>query len=157
MMNYQPDLETTTPEENAAAGVNLIQVIETVIGSLDQSDSAMVSHHENEGGYVWKFKYGSVETFVQLTGTTDEDTFTVWASVLNFPVQNEAQLTRKLLEMNWMTTFESHFAIFNNQVAVVSSRTVAELSPGEISRIITIVATIADDNDESLRSEFGAA
>ncbi|MHC5830160.1 MAG: YbjN domain-containing protein, partial [Nostoc sp.] len=33
----------------------------------------------------------------------------------------------------------------------------AELSPGEVSRLITIVATIADNNDEALQSEFGAA
>ncbi|MER3434409.1 MAG: YbjN domain-containing protein [Leptolyngbya sp. ERB_1_1] len=157
MTNYQPDLETTTSEEIESVRANLIQVIETVISSLDQSDSAMVSHDETESGYVWKFKYGSVETFVQLTGTTDEDTFTVWASVLNLPVQNELQMTRKLLEMNWLTTFEAHFAIFNNQVVVVSSRTVAELSPGEISRIITVVATIADDNDDALKAEFEAA
>jgi len=156
MTNYQPDLAPLTTIDQSA-GMNLIQVIETVIDSLDQSNSAMVSHNENESGYVWKFKYGSVETFVQLTGTTDEDTFSVWATVLNLPVQNEAQLSRKLLEMNWLTTFEAHFAIFNNQVVVVSSRTVAELSPGEVSRLITIVATIADDNDESLQSEFGAA
>ena len=157
MTNYQLDLETPTSEEIATTGVNLIQVIETVINSLDQSDSAMVSQNENEVGYVWKFKYGSVETFVQLTGASDDDTFTVWAIVLNLPVQNEAQLTHRLLEMNWLTTFEAHFAIFNNQVAVVSTRTVAELSPGEVSRIITVVATIADDHDDGLRSEFGAA
>ncbi|GAP95005.1 YbjN domain-containing protein [Leptolyngbya sp. NIES-2104] len=156
MTNYQPDLDPLTTEDTSA-GMNLIQVIETVIDSLDQSSSAMVSHNENESGYVWKFKYGSVETFVQLTGTSDDDTFTVWATVLNLPVQNEAQLNRKLLEMNWLTTFESHFATFNNQVVVVSSRTVAELSPGEVSRLITIVATIADDNDDVLRSEFEAA
>ncbi|MGG6270447.1 YbjN domain-containing protein [Leptolyngbya sp. AN03gr2] len=156
MTNYQPDLAPLTTVDQAA-GMNLIQVIETVIDSLDQSNSAMVSHNENENGYVWKFKYGSVETFVQLTGTTDEDTFSVWATVLDLPVQNEAQLSRKLLEMNWLTTFESHFAIFNNQVVVVSSRTVAELSPGEVSRLITVVATIADDNDDALRSEFGTA
>jgi hypothetical protein len=156
-MTYQPDLETATPEEIALEGVSLIQVIETVIDSLDQSNSAMVSQNENKVGYVWKFKYGSVETFVQLTGTTDDDTFTVWANVLSLPVQNEAQLMRKLLEMNWLTTFEAQFAISDHQVAVISSRTVAELSPGEISRLITIVATIADDNDDALRSEFGAA
>lgn len=156
MTNYQPDLDPLTTEDKSV-GMDLIQVIETVIESLDQSNSAMVSHNDNESGYVWKFKYGSVETFVQLTGTTDEDTFTVWATVLNLPVQNEAQLNRKLLEMNWLNTFESHFAIFNNQVAVVSSRTIAELSPGEVSRLITIVATIADDNDDALQAEFGAA
>lgn len=158
MTTYQPELETETPEEAAITGVKLVEVIETVIGSLDQSDSAMVSHNEqDEGGSVWKFKYGSVETFVQLTGTSDDDTFSVWANVLKLPVQNEPQLMRKLLEMNWLTTFESHFAIVNSQVAIVASRTVAELSPGEISRLITIVATLADDNDDALQAEFASA
>ena len=53
--------------------------------------------------------------------------------------------------------FEACFGIDKEQVVVLSSRTLAELSPGEISRIITIVATIADDNDEALQAEFGAA
>ncbi|MEQ8958525.1 MAG: YbjN domain-containing protein, partial [Coleofasciculus sp. C2-GNP5-27] len=45
------------------ATVNYVETIETVISSLEQDDSAMVSH--NEEGYLWKFKYGSVEVFVQ--------------------------------------------------------------------------------------------
>lgn len=155
MVNYQPspELEQPPSAETLTSSVNLIEVIQTVIASLDQSDSAMVS--ESEGGHIWKFKYGSVEAFVQLTGTSDEDTFTAWAIVLPLPAQNEPQLMRKLLEMNWLSTFEAHFAIFNNQIAIVSTRTVAELSPGEISRIITVVATIADDNDDALQAEFG--
>lgn len=150
MVNYQSDLEMT---ESSSSESNVIEVIETVIDSLDQSDSAMVN--ETEGGHLWKFKYGSVEVFVQLTGETDEDTFTVWATVLPLPAQNEPQLMKKLLEMNWMSTFEACFGIFNNQIVVLSSRTVAELSPGEVSRLITVVASIADDNDESLQAEFG--
>ncbi|MBD1845800.1 YbjN domain-containing protein [Cyanobacteria bacterium FACHB-63] len=162
MTNYQQTLETSDANtaalgHEAIASVDLIQVIETVISSLDQTDSAMVSHTKGEGGYVWKFKYGSVETFVQLTGTTEGDTLTVWASVLKLPVQNEPQLMRKLLEMNWLTTLEAHFAIFNGEIAVVSSRTVADLSPGEISRLITLVATIADEKDDALQAEFGSA
>ncbi|MBD2018715.1 YbjN domain-containing protein, partial [Leptolyngbya sp. FACHB-36] len=35
--------------------------------------------------------------------------------------------------------------------------TLADLSPSEISRAITIVATLADDNDDALQSQFGAA
>lgn len=154
--------ETSSTEEIVAneliedsAAVNHVEIIETVISSLDQEGSAMVSHSED--GYMWKFKYGSVEVFVQLTGTTDDDTFTVWSSVLQLPAKNEPELMRKLLEMNWSDTFESCFAIFNNQVVVLSTRTVAELSAGEISRAITVVATIADDNDDALQSEFGAA
>ena len=132
-----------------------VDVIQTVITSLEQDNSAMVSH--TDSNYLWKFKYGSVEVFVQLSGLTDEDTIAVWSKVLNLPTKNDAGLMRKLLEMNWNNTFEACFGIDKEQVVVLSSRTLAELSPGEISRIITIVATIADDNDEALHAEFGAA
>ena len=158
MTSYQPNPQIVAPESLAnIEGIttnNHVDVIQTVISSLAQEDSAMVSHGDK--GHIWKFKYGSVEVFVQLTGTTDDDTFTVWSSVLPLPAKNEAQLTRKLLEMNWGETFESRFAITDNQVVVVSTRTVAELSPGEISRAITVVATIADNNDDALLAEFGA-
>jgi hypothetical protein len=167
MTTQQPNPETLSTESFSTADivtteliedvttVNHVEIIETVISSLDQDNTAMVS--QNEEGYLWKFKYGSVEVFVQLTGSTDDDTFTVWSSVLPLPAKNEPQLMRKLLEMNWSDTFESCFAIVDNQVVVLSSRTVAELSPGEISRAITVVATIADDNDDALKTEFGAA
>jgi hypothetical protein len=45
----------------------------------------------------------------------------------------------------------------NEQVVVISQRTVADLSPGEISRSITLVATVADNNDEMLRESFGGS
>jgi hypothetical protein len=127
--------------------------IETVISSLEQNDSAMVV--KSEEGYLWKFQYGSVEVFVQLTGESDEDLLTVWSVLLNLPAKNEPELMKKLLEMNWSGTFETCFAIFNNQVVISSQRAVADLSPAEISRSITLVATIADDNDEALQEQFG--
>ncbi|MBF2047727.1 MAG: YbjN domain-containing protein [Leptolyngbya sp. IPPAS B-1204] len=156
MSAYELELETTEAgmSEDASFTVNYVEVIETVISSLQQDQSAMVSHTEE--GHLWKFKYGSVEVFVQLPGTSDEDTLTVWSSVLKLPVQNEAQLMRKLLEMNWTSTFEARFAIVGDQVVVSAQRTLAELSPAEVSRNITIVATIADDNDEALQAEFPA-
>lgn len=147
------DIVTSELVEDVAT-VNHVEVIETVISSLDQEDTAMVS--QSEEGHLWKFKYGSVEVFVQLTGSSDDDTFTVWSSVLQLPAKKEPQLMRKLLEMNWSDTFESCFGIVDDQVVVLSSRTVAELSAGEISRAITVVATIADDNDDALKAEFGA-
>ncbi|NEO56116.1 MAG: YbjN domain-containing protein, partial [Okeania sp. SIO3B5] len=110
---------------------------------------------KNEAGHLWKFQYGSVEVYVRLTGQTDDDTFDVWSYVLKLPAKNEPQLMRRLLEMNWLSTMESHFAIVDNQIVILATRTVAELSPGEISRAITIVATLADDNDDILLAEFG--
>jgi hypothetical protein len=156
MTSYQ---ETLTSDESIneliaeTTGINHVEVIENVIHSLEQDDSAMISRTP-EGGYLWKFKYGSIEVFVQLNGTTDEDTITVWSTVLNLPAKNEPKLMRYLLELNCSSTFEARFGILENQVVVISTRTLAELSPGEVSRLITIVATIADHNDEALQSEF---
>ncbi len=154
-MIYDTEQETA-PEQNLdeAIAANHVEVIETVISSLQQDQSAMVSHTEE--AYLWKFQYGTAEVYVQLTGQDDEDTFTVWSSVLKLPAKNEPQLMRKLLEMNWTETFEARFCIVDEQVMVSSTRTVAELSPSEVSRIITVVASIADDKDESLQAEFGA-
>ena len=129
------------------------EVIETVISSLDGNNSAMVNH--TEGGSLWKFQYGSVEVFVQLTGETDEDLLTVWSSLLELPATDEPGLMRRLLEMNWSGTFETCFSIKDNKVMISAQRTVADMYPGEISRLITLVANIADDNDELLKEEFG--
>lgn len=156
MTAYDTDFAMSADQTNldaAATSSNHVEMIETVISSLEQDQSAMVSHTDD--GYLWKFQYGSVEVFVQLTGTTDEDTFTVWSIVMKLPAKDEAQLMRKLLEMNWSDTFEARFSIVGDQVLVGSTRTVAELSPGEVSRNITVVATIADDNDEALQAQFG--
>lgn len=161
MTTFQPDAETVATQDLSISEVideliedtvNYQDVIETVISSLDQDDTAMVS--KTEAGHLWKFKYGSVEVFVQLTGSTDDDTFTVWSSVLKLPAKDELGLMQKLLQMNGTETLEARFAIIEDQVVVIASRTVAELSPGEISRAITIVATIADNNDEVLQEQF---
>jgi hypothetical protein len=132
---------------------NLVGVIETVISSLDSDNTAMVNR--GESGHLWKFKYGTIEVFVQLTGETDEDALTVWSAVLKLPAKDEPKLMRQLLERNWSNTLESRFGIVNDEVVVVTTRSLADLSPSEISRAITIVATIADESDEPLQAEFG--
>ncbi len=163
MTTYQPNLDTTSASTDELMGlipdtasINHVEVIEDVINTLAQEGSAMVSHPP-EGGYLWKFSYGSVEVFVQLTGTTDDDTLTIWSAVLQLPAKDEAKLTRKLLEMNCSSTFEARFGIVENKVVALATRGLAELSPGEVSRLITVVATIADDNDDPLQAEFGMA
>jgi len=156
--NSQGNEELLSPEQTDAlideeASATHVEVIETVISSLDQNDTAMVSHRDT--GHIWKFQYGSVEVLVQLTGENDDDTLAVWSSVLKLPAKDEPRLMRKLLEMNWSYTYETAFAVYNEEVVVLAHRTVADLSPVEISRAITLVASIADDNDEALQAEFG--
>jgi hypothetical protein len=156
MTSYQSNQEAIATEETTeTTTINYVEIIENVIDSLEQDDSAMVSHTA-EGGTLWKFKYGSAEVFVQLAGKSDEDTLTVWSVVLKLPAKDEPKLMRQLLEMNCSSTFEARFGIIENQVVVIAIRTLGELSPSEVSRIITVVASIADSNDDALQSEFGA-
>jgi hypothetical protein len=131
------------------------EVIETVISTLDQDNTAMVSHTEE--GSTWKFTYGSVEVFAQLTGESENDLLTVWSSLLHLPARDEPGLMRRLLEMNWTGTFETCFSIHDGKVMISAQRTVADMYPGEISRLITLVANLADDHDDLLKSEFGAS
>lgn len=147
-------LETMTDEFLVNTSTHK-EMIETVISSLQQNDSAMVQ--ESGAGYLWKFQYGSVEVFVQLTGESDDDFLSVWSFVLTLPVKDELGLLRKVLEMNCSETFEAQFGIREDRLVVISQRTVADLAPGEISRSITLVATIADNNDEYLKETFGGS
>jgi len=89
--------------------VNHKDEIETVIYSLEENDSAMVL--KNDEGYLWKFQYGSVEVFVQLTGESEDDLLTVWSVVLPLPAKNEPEFMKRLLETNWSGTFETCFSI----------------------------------------------
>lgn len=151
MADYEIDLDSSGTDVT----FNYVEIIETVISSLQEDQSAMVSHTDD--AYVWKFKYGSVEVFVQLPGLKEDDELSVWSPILKLPARDEAGLLRKLAEMNWKDTLESRFAIVEDQVVVCAKRTLAGLSPAEVSRNITIVATIADDNDEALQAEFGGS
>lgn len=152
-------MTTTLPAEERAmfndsseGSFSIAEIIQTVISSLDQDGSAMVSHPDQT--YLWKFKYGSVDVYVQLTGENESDTLTVWSPVLHLPVSQESKLMRHLLELNCGETLEASFGISGNEVLVLASRILQDISPAEISRLMTIVATIADDSDERLQAEF---
>jgi hypothetical protein len=155
MVNTELSTASTSAELGEILDIQHAEVIQTVISSLDPNHTAMVS--KGAGGHIWKFNYGSVEVFVQLTGNTDDDVLTVWSQVMTLPVKNQPELLDKLLKMNWDATLESRFAISDNHIVVMSTRTVAELSPGEISRAITLVADVADNNDDDLKTAFPGA
>ncbi|MDX1976555.1 MAG: YbjN domain-containing protein [Pseudanabaenaceae cyanobacterium bins.68] len=127
------------------------ETIQTVIASMDPDKTAVV----NQTNDTWKFRYGTVEVVVNITGEEPQDTFTVFASVLTYPIKDELTLLKFLLEKNAAETFEARFALQNDQVLVLSSRSVEDLSAAEISRIITVVAAIADEYDEELQAKFG--
>lgn len=144
-----------TEDGEASLSSSFVDVIETVISSMEQDGSAMVNHSEE--GHTWKFQYGSVNVFVQLTGETEDDMFTTWSPVHKLPVKNEPAMMRKLLEMNCGSTFEACFGLIDQSIVVFATRTLKDINPSEISRLITIVASIADENDEDLLQNYPAA
>jgi Putative bacterial sensory transduction regulator len=148
---------TTFRDENGDESMTTthVDVIETIISSMEQDGSAMVNH--SEGSHLWKFRYGSVDVFVQLSGEADDDTFTTWSPVHKLPVQNEADMMRHLLSLNCGSTFEACFGLIDQSVVVFATRTLQDINPSEISRLITIVASIADENDEMLLKDYPAA
>ena len=146
-------MDVALPE--LAEPTNPLDDVETVISSLAEPDSAQVSHLEQ--GRLWRFRYGTAEVYVQITGVTADDMFTVWSAILKLPVQNQLELYQQLLELNWATTLEARFAILDQEVVVVGTRSLLGLDPSEIARMITIVASLADLYAEELQAKFPAA
>ncbi|MEM6445896.1 MAG: YbjN domain-containing protein [Cyanobacteria bacterium P01_D01_bin.123] len=129
--------------EEELESVSNADLVATVISSLKDD----VAYENRENGHTWKFNYGTAEVFVHLTGETENDTLTVWSPVLKRPFPNEAGLFESLLAKNWSETLEARFSLWNDQIVLHSSRTLADISPSEISRAITLVATLADETD----------
>jgi Putative bacterial sensory transduction regulator len=131
---------------------NYVETVEAIISTLGENPQRDTKIQLPQ--HVWKFRYGTVDVFVYLTGESAEDTLMVWSPVLALPAKDEAGLNKFLLEKNWLDTLEARFAIKGEQVVLTCSRTLQDLDPGEVSRAITIVATLADDYDEVLIEKF---
>ncbi|MEO1134555.1 MAG: YbjN domain-containing protein [Cyanobacteria bacterium J06639_1] len=147
--------EVNMPEvsaiEDELEPVSFADLVATVISSLKDD----VAYESRENGHTWKFKYGTADVFVHLSGETEDDTLTVWSPVLEPPFSKKAELFETLLAKNWSDTLEARFSLWNEKIVLHSSRTLADISPGEISRAITLVATLADEYDDALKADFG--
>ncbi len=131
---------------------NYVETVEAIISTLGENPQRDTKIQLPQ--HVWKFRYGTVDVFVYLTGESAADTLIVWSPVLALPAKDEAGLNKFLLEKNWLDTLEARFALKGDQVVLTCSRTLQDLDPGEVSRAITIVATLADEYDELLIEKF---
>ncbi|MEL7085841.1 MAG: hypothetical protein AAGM36_15240 [Cyanobacteria bacterium J06597_1] len=60
------------------------------------------------------------------------------------------------MDKDWQETSEARFAFWDSKVVVNYVRSLADTTPSDISRAITVVATLADDYDEPLIAKYGA-
>jgi hypothetical protein len=149
MMSVETNAPYSEDEMHLNTYVDTVEAIISTLGENPQRDTKI-----QRPQHVWKFRYGTVDVFVYLTGESAEDTLMVWSPVLALPAKDEAGLNKFLLEKNWLDTLEARFAIKGEQIVLTCSRTLQDLDPGEVSRAITIVATLADDYDEVLIEKF---
>lgn len=138
--------------DEAVAATPFSEIIATVITTLKEEDEAAYESQTN--GHTWKFKYGTVTVLVHLTGEAENDSLTIWSPVLSLPAKDEATLLRELLVKNWDNTLEARFAIWNDEVVMHTTRQMLGITPGEISHLITLVATLADEYDEPLQEAY---
>ncbi len=128
------------------------EFIETVISTLGEDPHQLEIEAPQK---AWRFRYGTADVFVYLTGETEDSALLVWSPVITLPVKDDVGLMRFLLEKNWWSdTMEASFCIREDKVVLSTSRTLTDLNPGEVSRAITIVASLADEYDEILIEKF---
>jgi Putative bacterial sensory transduction regulator len=131
---------------------SFVEIIETVITTLSQDATQLEIEAPQK---AWRFHYGTVEVFIYLTGLSSDDTIIIWSPVIELPVKDETALMRYLLNKNGTNVMmEASFCIQDGRVLVNVSRTLTDLNPSEISRAITVVASIADEYDEILIEKF---
>ncbi|MGK7907432.1 MAG: YbjN domain-containing protein [Synechococcus sp.] len=150
MVYTEADIQLNESEQT----VSFQDAVVTVISVLKEEGADAYERREGEG-HFWTFKYGTVDVYVHLTGETSEDSLTVWSPVLDLPSRDDLALAKDLLHKNWQETSEARFALWNNRVVIEYVRSLADTSPSDISRAITVVATLADDYDEPLIETYG--
>ncbi|MBK8168875.1 MAG: YbjN domain-containing protein [Sandaracinaceae bacterium] len=67
----------------------------------------------------------------------------------------EAELFRRLLELNGSEILGAAFALVEGEIAVIAERSVQDLDASEVEAMLRVVGTVADDHDDSLSQEFG--
>jgi hypothetical protein len=80
------------------------------------------------------------------------------APVAQVPVADRERFYRRLLELSFLTTSDSAFAIdaARNEVVVRALRRLSGLDYEEFEDLLETVGKVADQWDDTLRAEFGA-
>lgn len=69
--------------------------------------------------------------------------------------QREAELYRRLLELNGSDVLGAAFALVEGEIAVIAERSVRDLDASEVEALLRVVGSVADEYDDSLSQEFG--
>ena len=143
--------KATEQETSLSDGIALVQSVFRGMG-LDDNYGRTKS-----GGYIFERSMGSAGFYIILNKNhkIKANTITFVAPILQVPNRNREKFYRKCLELNHSLTSCS-FAIFGEEVRIVSERDLKGLDADEFKTILFQVANSANELDDQLAKEFGA-
>lgn len=113
---------------------------------------------DSEEGWDWTLQVGSAPIDIGLhhNDLLNEDTLEVKATILRLPPQRLLAFYRRCLELNRLL-IGCAIGIEGDTVIVSSERLLPGLDRAAIARMLLDVASAADQLDDDLAQEFGAA
>ncbi len=108
-------------------------------------------------GSSWTLQVGSAVLAIALqpNAVMGEHTLAVSAAILRLPSSELLAFYRRCLELNRILVGCS-IGVDGDQVVVASERSLIDLTPRAIARMLLNVASAADQFDDDLAEEFGA-
>jgi hypothetical protein len=118
-------------------------------------DPATLLTKEGPEQLAWTLKRGSAAVLVMLLQRADGASLRVVSPTVVFDVAKKDALFARLLELNADGMMGCAFGVVGEKVVVVTERPTKDLSEGEVSHAIRLVAAVSDTYDDKLVAEFG--
>jgi hypothetical protein len=132
------------------------KLIETVIREHgNDPDKNRVS--AAEGGAAWALLFGSAAVMIALNPSSGKQSarIRIVSPVVKIDGEFKLELLKRLLELNGTTLPGVSFGLVNDEIVLVSERSIRGLDRPEIEEIIAMIGYYADKYDDLLSLEFG--
>ncbi len=132
------------------------KLIETVIRDHGSDpDKNQVS--ATEGGAAWALLFGSAAVMIALNPSSGKQSarIRIVSPVVKIGGELNPELLRRLLELNGTTLPGVSFGLVNDEIVLVSERSIRGLDRPEVEETIAMIGYYADKYDDLLVLEFG--
>lgn len=133
------------------------KLVEAVIRSRNiEPDNNTVT--AMEGGAAWAISSGSAAVMIALNPGSTPDAFSrlrMVSPIVKIDIDSNPDLLRRLLELNGTQMPGIAFGLINDEVVLVSERSVRGLDRSEVEEMLVMVGYYADKYDDLLVEEFG--
>ena len=133
-----------------------VRLVESVINTLGLSAAdAALPADEPQKMRAFALKRGSARVVVAVHASEVGGTIRVLAPCVKLSATPSAEFFKHLLELNARELVGAAFAVYDEEVVVVTERSVEDLNASEVDSMIRGVGRIADRHDDALAQRFG--